>query len=71
MAELSQSNQLKLFVIGNTIAYSSKQLFIKVPQNCCTKSIGKFPKNVAHASFLQCSTYIVLGQDDNLGKTNL
>ena len=26
---------------------------------------------VVHASFLQCSTYIVLGQDDDLGKINL
>ena len=38
--------------------------------NCYTKSIGKFPKKVAHASFLQCSAYIVLGQDDWLRKIN-
>ena len=39
--------------------------------NCCTKSLGKFSNNVAHASFLQCSAYIVLGQDDWLRKINL
>ena len=39
--------------------------------NCYTKSIGKFPKKVAHASFLQCSAYIVYGQDDWLRKINL
>ena len=58
-------------MIGNTVSFSSKQLFISAPQNYCIKSIGKFPKKVAHASFLQCSTYIVLGQDDDLGKINL
>ena len=58
-------------MIGNTVAYSSKQLFISAPQNYCTKSIGKFPKKVAHASFLQCSAYIVLGQDDWLRRINL
>ena len=36
-----------------------------------TKSMGKFPKKVAHASFLQCSAYIVLGQDDGFRKINL
>ena len=55
--------------MGNTVAYSSKQLFISALKNYCTKSIGKIPKGVAHASFLQCSTYIVLDQADNLGKT--
>ena len=40
-------------------------LFIK------KRCIGKFPKKVGHASFLQCSAYIVLGQDDDLGKINL
>ena len=58
-------------MIGNTVAYSSKQLFTSAPQNYCTKSIGKFPKGVAHASFLQCSAYIVLGQDDWLRRINL
>ena len=38
--------------------------------NCCTKSLGKFLKIVAHASFLQCSTYIVSEQDDRLRKIN-
>ena len=50
------------------VAYSSKQLFISAPQNHYTKSIGKFPKKVAHASFRQCSAYIVSGQDPNLRK---
>ena len=36
--------------------------------NCYTKSIGKFPKKVDHASFLQCSAYIALGQADDLRK---
>ena len=57
-------------MIGNTVTYSSKQLLIIAPQICCTKSIGKFSKKVAHASFLQCSAYIVLGQDDCLRKIN-
>ena len=39
--------------------------------DCCTKSFGKIPKKVAHASFLKCSAYIVLGQDDWLRKINL
>ena len=39
--------------------------------HCRTKSLRKFPKKVAHASFLQCSAYIVLGQDDWLRKINL
>ena len=47
------------------------QLFTSAPQNYCTKSIGKFPKGVAHASFHQCSACIVLGQDDDFGKINL
>ena len=38
--------------------------------NFYTKSVGKFPKKVVHASFLQCSAYIVLGQDDWLRKIN-
>ena len=71
MAELNQNKKPKQPVKSNTIAYSSKQLSIKVPQNCCTKSIGKVPKKVAHASFLECSTYIILGQDDDLRKINL
>ena len=58
-------------MIGNTVAYSSKQLFKSAPQNYCTKSTVKFPKKAAHASLLQCSAYIVLGQDDDLGKINL
>ena len=53
---------------GNKEAYSSKQLFMSGPQNYYTKSIGKFLKKVAHASFLQCSAYAVLGQDHRLGK---
>ena len=57
--------------MGNTVAYPSKQLFISASQNLCTKSIGTFSKKVAHASFLQCLVYIVLGQDDDLGKINL
>ena len=57
-----------MFLIGNTAAYSSKQLLISAPQNCCKKSIGKFPNKVAHVSFIQCSVYIVLGQDDCLKK---
>ena len=60
-----------LLLIGNKVAYSSKQPFISAPQNCCTKKIGKFPKKVTHASFLQCSVYIVLGEDDCLRKINL
>ena len=39
--------------------------------NCCTKSLGKFPMKVAHASFLECSACIVLGQDDWLRNINL
>ena len=39
--------------------------------NCCTKTLGTFPKKVAHPSFLQCSAYIVLDQDDWLRKINL
>ena len=58
-------------MIGNTVAYSSKQLLISAPQNHCTKSIGKFPKGLAHASFPQCSAYIVLEQDDDIEKINL
>ena len=62
-------------MIGNTVAYSSKQLSISAPQNYCTKIIGKFPTGEggggAHASFLQFSAYIVIGQDDDLGKINL
>ena len=49
-------------------------MFTSAPQNYCTKSIGKFPKGtplVAHASFPQCSAYIDLRQDDDLGKINL
>ena len=34
-----------------------------------TKSIGKFPKKAAHASFLLCSAYIVFVQNDDLGTT--
>ena len=70
MAELNQNKKSKypvkcenLFLIGNTVAYASKELFKSVLQNCCTKSTRKFPKKVAHASFLQCSAYIYLGQD--------
>ena len=58
-------------MIGNTVACSSKKLFISAPQNYCTKRIGKFPKKVVHAGFLQCPVYIVLGQDDDLGKIKL
>ena len=43
---------------------SRQQLFISALQNYCTKSIRKFPKKVAHASFLKFSAYIVLDQDD-------
>ena len=50
---------------------SSKQLLINTSENYCAKSVGKFPKKVANASFLQCSAYIVLGQAYNLGKINL
>ena len=67
MVELNQNKKPKLIFDCK----HSKQLFISAPQNYCTKSIGKFPKGVAHASFLQCSAYIVLGQDDDLGKINL
>ena len=58
-------------MIGHTVAYSSKELFTSAPQNYCTKSKAKFPKGVSHASFLQCTAYIALGHDDDLGKTNL
>ena len=49
IAELNQKKKVKitsenLYLIGNTVAYSSKQLFISAPRNCYTKSIGKFPK---------------------------
>ena len=57
-----------MFLIGNTVTYSSKQLLISAPQNYCAKSVGESPKKVCHASFLQFLVYIVLGQDDNLGK---
>ena len=46
-------------------------MFISAPQIYCTKSVGNFSKKVAHASFLQCSTYIVLGQDGDLRKIKL
>ena len=58
-------------MIGNTVAYSSKKLFISAPQNYFTKSAGKSPKKVVHARFLQYPVYIVLGQDDDLEKINL
>ena len=32
--------------------------------------MGKSPKKVAHAIFLQYLAYIVLDQDDDLGKIN-
>ena len=67
----SQNTSWKVFLIGNTVAYSVKQLFISAPQNYCTKSIGKLPQKIAHASFFQCSAYIVLGQDYDLGRINL
>ena len=54
----------------DAVARLSKQLFTSARQNHCTKSIGNFPDGVAHASFLQCSAYIALGQDDDLGKIN-
>ena len=38
--------------------------------NCCTKTLGTFPKKVAHPSFLQCSAYIVLDQIDWFRKIN-
>ena len=72
MVEPNQNNKSKkpvnLLLIGNTVAYSSKQLFISAAQICCTKCIGHFPKKVAHASFLQFLACIVLGQDDCLRK---
>ena len=75
MAELNQNKKskkpIKVFLIGNTVAYSIKQLFISAPQICCTKSIGNFPEKVADASFLHCLAYIVLGQDDCLRKISL
>ena len=58
-------------MIENTIAFSSKQLFISNPQNYGAKSVGKFPKEVVNASFLQCLAYIILGQADDLGTINL
>ena len=42
-----------------------------MPFNIVTKNIGKFPKKVAHASFLQCLAYIIFGQNDCLKKINL
>ena len=69
MAELNQNKKPKQLV-KTYLAYSSKQLFISAPQNYCTKGIGKFHKKVAHAGFLLCSAYIVLGQHDDLGKIN-
>ena len=57
----SQNNQSKLIFDWK---YSSIL-------NCYTKSIGKFPKKFVLASFLQCSVYIVLGQDDWLRKIHL
>ena len=69
MAELNQNKKPKK-PVETLFWFESKQLFISAPQNYCTKSIGKFPKKFAHASFLQCSAYIVLGQDDELGKIN-
>ena len=74
MAELNQNDKPKQPIktyFWLEVAYSSKQLFISAPENYCTKSIGKFPKAIAHASFLQCSASIDLGQDDDLGKINL
>ena len=61
MAELNQNNRSKLI-------FDWKHSSIL---HCCTKSLGKFPKKVAHASFFQCSAYIVLGQNDWLRKINL
>ena len=60
MAELNQNKKSKLIVDWK----HSSML------NCYTKSIEKFPKKVAHASFLQFSAYMVLGQDDSLRKIN-
>ena len=68
---ISQNNQLKPIFDCKYNSIFKQATFTKLPQNCCTKSIGKFPMKVVHASFLQCSTYIVLGQDDDLGKINL
>ena len=73
MPELNQNKKSKqpvkcenLFLVGNTVAYSNKQLFLSAPQNYCTKIIKKIPKKVAHASFLQCLAYIILDQDGRL-----
>ena len=44
---------------------------MSAPDNPCTKSVGKLPKTVVHASFLQRPAYIVFGQNDDLGKINL
>ena len=73
IAELNQNKKPKYQLkLGNTVAYPNRQLFISAPQNYCTnKSVGKFPKKIAHARFLQCSAYIVLSQDNDLGKINL
>ena len=61
MAELNQNNLPKVI-----FDWKHSSLL-----NCYSKSIGKFPKKVVHASFLQCSAYIVLGQDEWLRKNNL
>ena len=67
-SEMAELNQNKKSNNQSKLIFDWKHSSIL---NCYTKSIGKFPKKVAHASFLQCSTYIVLGQDDDLGKINL
>ena len=64
----SQNNRLTrccvktLFLIGNTVAHSSKQFFASVPHGCYSKSIKKFPRKDAHANAL------FLGQDGCLRK---
>ena len=75
MAELNknknQNNQLQVIFDWKHSSIFKQATFISARQNYCTKSMGKFPKKVAHASFLQCSVYIVLGHDDDSGKINL
>ena len=55
----SQKNQIDQVMSGNfilprdkSIAHSSTQFFISVPQNRCSKNIRKFPGKATHVSVI-------------------
>ena len=58
-------------MIRNTVAYSSKQLFTSNSTELLYRAYTKISQRSTHASFLQCSAYIVLGQDYGFRKINL